>query len=161
MDLITPSRLILGRNNRRALSGYARISTPSRLIEQMDKVFDAWWDVWRNEKLVDFIPQPSKWKRTNEQLKEGDIVIFLKSDAEHRLGDPVWRIARVLIVDVSEDGLSLTATLEYRNPGEKTFLKTRRSVRTVVVVHRESELDLYQVLEQAAQEAIQGPDSDP
>ena len=159
VDLITPSRLILGRNNRRALSGYARISTPSRLIEQMDKVFDAWWDVWRNEKLVDFIPQPSKWKRTNEQLKEGDIVIFLKSDAEHRLGDPVWRIARVLIVDVSEDGLSRTATLEYRNPGEKAFRKTRRSVRTVVVVHRENELDLYQVLEQAAQEAIQGPDS--
>jgi len=160
VDLITPSRLILGRNNRRALSGYARISTPSRLIEQMDRVFDVWWNVWKNEKLVDFIPQPSKWKRTNEQLKEGDIVVFLKSDAEHRLGDPVWRIARVLVVDVSEDGLSRTATLEYRNLGEKTFRKTRRSVRTVVVVHRENDLDLYQVLEQAAQGASLSPDSE-
>ena len=62
--------------------------------------------VWRTEKLVDFIPQTSKWKKTNEQLKEGDVVIFLKSDAEHRLGDPVWRIARVQTVDVSEDGLA-------------------------------------------------------
>ena len=95
VDLITPSRLLLGRNNRRALSGYARVSTPSRLLDQMDKVYDVWWKVWRTEKLVDFIPQPTKWKKTNEQLKEGDIVIFLKSDAEHRLGDPIWRIAPV------------------------------------------------------------------
>ena len=161
VDLITPSRLILGRNNRRALSGYPRISTPSRLIEQMDKVYDVWWNVWRTEKLVDFIPQPSKWKKTTYQLKEGDIVIYLKSDAEHRLGDPVWRIARVQSVDVSEDGLARSAVLEYRNPSEKTFRTTRRSVRTVVVVHREDELDLYQILEQAAQHVPLSPDSDP
>ena len=29
-DIITPSRILLGRNNRRALSGYARINSPSR-----------------------------------------------------------------------------------------------------------------------------------
>lgn len=161
VDLITPSRLILGRNNRRALSGYPRISTPSRLIEQMDKVYDVWWSLWRTEKLVDFIPQPSKWKKTSYQLKEGDIVIYLKSDAEHRLGDAVWRIARVLSVDVSEDGLARSATLQYRNPGEKTFRTTRRSVRTVVVIHCEDELDLYQILEQAAQHVPLGPDLDP
>ena len=73
----------------------------------------------------------------------------------------VGRILDSQEINFSEDGLSCTATLEYRNPGEKTFRKTRRSVRTVVVVHRESELDLYQVIEQAAQEAAQGPDSDP
>ena len=160
VDLITPSRLILGRNNRRALSGYPRISTPSRLIEQMDKVYDVWWNVWRTEKLVDFIPQPSKWKVTTYQLKIGDIVIYLKSDAEHRLGDPVWRIARVQSVDVSEDGLARSAVLEYRNPSEKTFRTTRRSVRSVVVIHREDELDLYQILEQAAQHVPMSPDSD-
>ena len=95
------------------------------------------------------------------EVKEGDIVIYLKSDAEHRLGDPVWRIARVQSVDVSEDGLARSAVLEYRNPSEKTFRTTRRSVRTVVVVHREDELDLYQILEQAAQHVPLSPDSDP
>lgn len=59
IDLITPSRLLLGRNNRRALSGYPTVSSPSRLIEQMDRVYDSWWKVWRTQKLVDFIPQPS------------------------------------------------------------------------------------------------------
>ena len=153
VDLITPSRLILGRNNRRALSGYARISTPSRLISQMDDVYDSWWKVWRTEKLLDFIPQPSKWKKTNEQLRESDIVIFLKSDSEKHLGEPVWRIARVKSINVSEDGLVRTAVLEYRNPSEKTLRTTNRSARSVVVIHREGDLDVLQSLEQAARDA--------
>jgi len=94
LDLITPNRLLLGRNNRRALGGFATVSSPSRLIEQMDRVYEVWWKIWKSEKLVDFIPQPSKWKKTNEQLKVGDVVIFLKSDSENRLGEPIWRIAR-------------------------------------------------------------------
>ena len=121
VDLITPPRLLLGRNNCRALSSFARISAPSRLIDQMDDVHDAWWKVWRTEKLVDFIPQPLKWKKMNEQLKEGDIVIFLKSDSDNRLGEPVWRTAWVKSVNVSEDGLARTAVLEYRNSNEKSF----------------------------------------
>ena len=87
-------------------------------------------------------------------------MIYLKSDAEHRLGDPVWRIARVQSVDVSEDGLARSAVLEYRNPGEKKFRTTRRSVRSMVVVHHEDELDLYQILEQAARHVPSSPASD-
>ena len=155
LDLITPSRLILGRNNRRAAGGFARISSPSRLIDQLDKIYEVWWNVWRNEKLVDFIPQPSKWKITNEQLKEGDIVVYLKSDLEKRFGEPVWKIARVVSVETSEDGMARVATLEYRNPNEKKFRTTRRSVRTVVVVHRETDLDIFQSLEAAARDAAQ------
>ena len=157
IDLITPSRLLLGRNNRRALSGYPTVSSPSRLIEQMDRVYDSWWKVWRTQKLVDFIPQPSKWKKTNEQLKPGGIVIFHKSDSENHLGEPVWKIARVKEIDVSKDGLSRSATLEYRNPSEKTFRTTHRSARSVVVVHREGDLDVVQSLEHAAR----GPTLEP
>ena len=118
----------------------------------MEKVYQVWWKVWKEEKLVDFIPQPSKWRRTNDQLRIGDIVIFLKSDVENRLEDLVWRIARVRSVQTSEDGLARSAILEYRNSSEKVIRTTNRSVRTVVVVHREGELNLYQSLEQAAQD---------
>ena len=153
LDLITPNRLLLGRNNRRALGGFATVSSPSRLIEQMDRVYEVWWRTWKSEKLVDFIPQPSKWKKTNEQLKVGDVVIFLKSDSENRLGEPIWRIARVRSVETSEDGLARSAVLEYRNVNEKVVRATNRSVRSVVVVHRESELDVIQLLEEASLKA--------
>ena len=84
------------------------------------------------------------------QLREGDIVIFLKSDSENRLGEPVWRIVRVKSVNVSEDGLIRTAVLEYRNMSKKTLRTTNRSAPSVVVVHREGDLDVLQSLEQAA-----------
>ena len=150
VDLITPSRLLLGRNNRRALGGFATITSTSRLITQMDEIYEVWWKVWRSEKLVDFIPQPSKWKTTNEQLQKGDIVIFLKADKDVNFGEPVWRIARVRSVITSVDGLARDAVLEYRNPSEKTIRTTTRSVRSVVVVHREGDLDVVQAMEQAA-----------
>jgi len=153
LDLITTNRLLLGRNNRRALGAFATVSSPSRLIEQMDRVYEVWWKIWKSEKLIDFIPQPSKWKKTNEQLKVGDVVIFLKSDSENRLGEPIWRIARVRSVETSEDGLARSAVLEYRNVNEKVMRTTNRSVRSVVVVHRESDLDVVQSLEVAAEEA--------
>ena len=123
IDFIMPCRLFLGRNNRRALSGYPTVSSPPLLIEQMDRVYDSWWKVWRTQKLVDFISQPSKWKKTKEQLKPGDIVIFLKSDCENRLGEPVWKIARGKETDVSKDGLSRSWSIE----SKKTFRTTHCS----------------------------------
>ena len=51
LDIITPNRLILGRNNRRAMTGFARVSTPSRLINQMDQTYRSWWKIWKTEKL--------------------------------------------------------------------------------------------------------------
>ena len=54
---------------------------------------------------------------------------------------------------MSEDGLVRTAVLEYRNPSEKTLRTTNRSARSVVVIHREGDLDVLQSLEQAARDA--------
>ena len=48
------NRLLLGRNNRRALGGFATVSSPSRLIEQMDRVYEVWWKIWKSEKLILF-----------------------------------------------------------------------------------------------------------
>ena len=46
LDLITPNRLIQGRANKRAMSGPCSIENPTKIIEKMDDVFDAWWRVW-------------------------------------------------------------------------------------------------------------------
>ena len=57
-DLITPSRLLLGRNNRRSLGGYAK-------PESIGELYKSWWKVWMNEKIVDYIPQSPRWKSTS------------------------------------------------------------------------------------------------
>lgn len=151
-DLITPSRLILGRNNRRALGGFARIDGPSRLMEQMETVFKAWWEVWKDERLVDYIPQPGKWTESKGEIKVGDVVIFLKSDKDQTLGDPVWKMGRVKELELSADGVARTAIVEYKNSTETVFRTTRRSVRKIAVLHREGDLDLVQELNEAARQ---------
>ena len=150
VDLITPSRLILGRNNRRALGGYAHISGPSRLMEQMDQVYKAWWQVWRDERLLDYIPQPAKWAQSNGDIKVGDLIIFLKSDKDQTFGEPVWKMGRVKELETSSDGLPRTAIVEYKNSTEAVFRTTRRSVRKIAVLHREGELELVEKLNEAS-----------
>ena len=147
VDVITPSRLLLGRSSTRAAGGYARISPPSALVERMDEVYRAWWTIWEKEKLADYIPQLPKWKHSDTQVQEGDIVMILKNSDEVKLGDPMWRLARVKEVETSHrDGLVRVVTCEYRNSTETEFRTTRRSVRKLAVIYTEAELDISQEL---------------
>ena len=64
LDLITPARLLHGRNNRRSLAGPVKLDVPSKLMKQIEMVEDAWWKVWQTERIIEFIPQPRKWKES-------------------------------------------------------------------------------------------------
>ena len=154
VDLITPSRLILGRSSTRAAGGYARISPPTQMIESMDQIFRSWWRTWEREKLSDYIPQASKWRSSDPDVRVNDIVMILKNPDEVKLGDPVWRLARVIEVETSHrDGKVRVAICEYKNNSETVFRTTRRSVRKMAVVHHEEELDLVQKLNRASETA--------
>ena len=153
IDLITPSRLLLGRNNRRSLGGYVKIETPTRLMEQMDKVYRSWWNVWKNEKIADYIPHSPLWKTTSEQPSAGDIVIFLKMESEASFGEPVWRIGRIQDIEYSSDGVIRTVVISYKNSNEKTFRSTCRSVWKIAILHHEGDLELIEQLNAASKDA--------
>ena len=154
LDLITPSRLLLGRASSRAIGGHARIAPPSRLVKQMDSVYQSWWKVWQEEQLANYVPQPSKWKQNNVDISPGDIVLMLMNGDDVQLGGPIWRIARVRSVETNhQDGLKRTAICEYRIPGETGLRSTRRSVRKLAIIHQEDSLDLIQQLNEAAKES--------
>ena len=154
VDIITPSRLLLGRNNRRAMSGYPRIDGPSRIMKQQDELYKVWWEVWRKERLVDFIPQPNKWKKNSTELKVGDIVAFIHLESGDHHGKPVYKVGRIISVERSADGLIRTCTIQYKNASNPSlFQETRMSVRHVAVIHSETDLDLVQQLNAAARQA--------
>ena len=152
-DLITPSRLIHGRNNRRAPSGFCRMDSPSRLLDQMKMVFDSWWEAWKTEKILDYIPQPSKWFASSYEPKPGDIVIFMKDEKDKVLGEPLWRTGRITSVVRSKDDKVRTIIIEYKNAKETVFRETRRSVRRVAVLHKEGDLELVEELNRASRQA--------
>ena len=140
IDLLTPNRLILGRNNKRAPIGHATMEKPGRLLKQMEKVKQAWWDIWHGELLTEFIPGNSKWSKTSKQPKVGDICLFLRTGAESKIGPNIWRIGRVVEIETSKDGLTRNVTLEYKNDiTDKTFKTTRRSIRTIALLLTEDE----------------------
>ena len=147
-DLITPSRILLGRNNRNALTGYARTAKPSRLIKQMDEVYSAWWQAWYNQKLTEFVPQPNLWPQTSYVPQIGDIVMYVKAAPEQHFGETVWKIGRIVETPVSQtDAVCRTVVIEYKNHNENKFRTTTRAVRSITVVHSEDSLDIVQQLE--------------
>jgi hypothetical protein len=75
LDILTPKRLLLGRNNRRSMSGVDR---KSRVLEGIEHVFQSQWQVWNCTRLSDFVSKPPKWFRSSPNLEVGDIVIFCK-----------------------------------------------------------------------------------
>ena len=136
------------------MSGYPRLDTPSRMMRQQDELYDLWWKVWRTEKLVDYIPQPKKWRETDRQVCVGDIVAFVKEDAAEHFGKPIYKIGRVCEVEHSTDGLIRSCVVEYKNADNPTVTKrTRVSVRHCAVVHAEDDLDLIQQLNAASHHA--------
>ena len=152
-DLITPSRLILGRNNRRAPTGYTRISSFSRQVQDMDTVHRAWWKVWNTERLADYIPRPSKWSKTSREPEVDDMVLYLQEDKEVTLGKTLWRMGRVFKIKIDEDTHKRNLNIQYKNAKEKKFRYTWRTARKVAIIFREGDLELIDELNNAARDA--------
>ena len=153
LDLITPNRLLLGRNNRRAQSGCSTFDAPHRVQEQIEQVYEAWWDAWKREKLVQFVPQPKKWDKTDYVPKLGDIVIFTREEQVY--GKPVWRTGRIVTLKDNPHG-KYSVELEYKvgdDPRAMQLKTTWRATRSIAVIHKEGELELVDQLNSASKAA--------
>jgi hypothetical protein len=96
LDVLTPNRLILGRNNRRSMSGPCTVDSKSRMLESIEAVFQTWWGLCNDIRLADFVSKPPKWFRSSPNLEVGDIVVFTKDSNEQKLGEVVWTVGRVV-----------------------------------------------------------------
>ena len=150
LDLITPARLMYGRNNKRAMSGQVTVDMPTRMMKQMRESEEAWWKVWTDQRLQAYVPMPRKWLDNAGTVGTGDIVLFLKGPKEMAVGEPVWKVGRVVKIREGREGISRDVTVEYRNSTEKTFRKVVIDTRQIAVLHHEGELELVDLLNQAA-----------
>jgi hypothetical protein len=154
LDLLTPNRLIHGRANRRAMVGLCTIESPSRTLEKIEDVFQAWWNAWYNKKLADFDAKPPKWYRSGPAIQVWDIVVFQKRPEEQKLGTPIWSVSRVIqTVTGTIDGPMCEVIVEYKNASEKVYRTTRSAARSVATLFKEEDLDLTQKLSAASREA--------
>ena len=153
VDLITPSRLMLGRASNRALVEPCTVEKPTRMLQQMNQLYESWWKVWLNEKLADFIPRSSLFSRTSRQPMLNDVVIFTRTPDEKFIGDSTFKLGIVSDVFPSKDGIIRSVEITYRNASEKVSRTTRRSVRHIATILPEDDLCLAESLAKAADDA--------
>ena len=115
LDILTPNRLILGRNNSRCPTAPLILKNDARrIIESNDKIFESWFKEWLLSYVPKLIEKP-KWFNTERNLCVGDVVLFLKSEQEF---DRIYQYGIVTTTVQSRDGIVRLVEVEYQNPGE-------------------------------------------
>ena len=143
LDLLTPNRLLLGRNNDRCPNKPLVICPDhKKMIETNEEIFRAWFNAWIECYVPSLIERP-KWFKGDSDVHVGDIVLFLKSEKEF---DLQYQYGIISKLDKSKDGLIRKVDIEYQNFNENVKRTTQRGVREIVSIHPVDELDIYEEL---------------
>ena len=143
MDILTPNRLRLGRNNNRSPVAPMHVtSDPSKFFQENSSIFDCWFECWLTSHVPQLMHHP-KWFHTEYHLKAGDVVLFLKKEG---VLCETYQFGIVDTVEVSRDQVVRAANVRYRNHEENIDRVTRRTTRQLVVIHRVDELDIVHEL---------------
>ena len=146
IDLLTPNRLKLGRNNERSPIGEMTVSEPNKVIEENQAIFNAWFEVWLSAHVPKLMSQP-KWFHSDKDMKKGDVVLFLKKDC---IVGSNYRFGMVEDVDVGRDGKIRQVKVRYRNHNETVDRFTDRAVRSLVVIRRADEMNVMEEMGEIA-----------
>ncbi len=141
LDLLTPNRLVMGRNNCRAAMGKITVETPGPMLRSMEEIEKAWWKVFQETRLADFFPKSRKWCKTTTQPKVGQIVVFLR-DTSNAFGSSIFRLGKIKTIFPSKDGVVRKVEIEYRLFKAKATSVVVRSLRNVAILEVEEDLDL-------------------
>ena len=147
MDLLTPNRLKLGRNNERSPVGSVTISNNyDKILNNNKNIYNSWFENWLLNHVPKLMEQP-KWFKTDYDLKPGDIVLFLKNES---LLTQTYQYGMVASVSTGRDGVIRKVNVKYRNQNENVDRETSRSTRQLVMIHPVDELSLMQELGEIA-----------
>ena len=94
-DVITPNRLILGRNNNRSLQGRMKIDYGpdlDLLVWKNERIMSAWFKIF-SDRIHHLMPRPRKWLKSSK-IEKGDVVMFLVGDAKYDKNER-WRLGQV------------------------------------------------------------------
>ena len=98
LDILTPTRLMLARNNNRCPVGVLTVTNDAnKIIQTNNKIFQTWFKSW----LISYVPTLPKWYNSDRDVKVEDVVLFLKSENEF---DNKYQYSMITGTKVSRDG---------------------------------------------------------
>ena len=146
LDLITPNRLRLGRNNSRSPIGVVELTDRlDRILQLNSDIFNTWWEAWLTSAVPKLVPQP-KWFKNDEDIKVGDVVLFRRTEGS-LAGE--YKYGMVEEVHRGADNRIRSVVLRYKNANEEIERKTFRAVRSLVILHRIDEINVMEELGKA------------
>ena len=149
MDLLTPNRLKLGRNNDRAPVFPVETDEQGslqRVIDENNRIFRTWFDVWLVSHVPKLMDQP-KWFKTDRDIKICDIVLMLKQEDDFRC---TYQYGMIHELEKDKDDIIRKVQVKYRNSTENHDRFTWRSVRNLVIIHPVNELSIMEELAKSA-----------
>ena len=115
VDLLTPNRLRLWRNNERSPVGPLFVSSnPDKFIQLNKKIFNTWFDNWMISHVPKLIMKP-KWFKDDYDVAKGDVVLFLKQDDDFAAN---YQYGMIESVKRGNDGKIRSVEVKYRNHNE-------------------------------------------
>ena len=82
IDILTPNRLMLARNNDRCPIGTLTVTEDiGKIVKRNTDVYNTWFKCWLISYVPTLILQP-KWYQSDRDPKIGDVILFLKSEKE-------------------------------------------------------------------------------
>ena len=139
LDLLTPNRLLLGRNNTRSPTAPLELTGDyESIVANNSKIFETWFKEWLINYVPHLVEQP-KWFVTERHVSVGDVVLFTKSEKEF---DKIYQYGIIVTTFEGRDGLVREISIEYRNHNENAKRTTRRGVRDIVVIHPVDEIGI-------------------
>ena len=143
LDLITPNRLRLGRNNSRSPIGVVEVSDRiDRILQLHSDIFDSWWEAWLTSAVPKLVAKP-KWFKNDEDIKVGDVVLFKRTEGS-LAGE--YKYGMVDEVHRGTDNRIRSVVIRYKNANEEVERKTCRAVRSLIIVHRINEINIMEEL---------------
>jgi len=107
-EIITPNRLLLGRNNHRQLDGPIKITNcPQTQLERNRLIAARWYEIFI-QRIHLLIPAPSEGR--SRQPREGDVVLFLFADPNFKKLC-VWKLGIIEKQELAHRTLSATRPL--------------------------------------------------
>ena len=140
-DIITPNRLLLGRNHYRSLEGSIRIEQAdniSKLLHKNNKILQAWYGIFAS-RIHHLIPRPIKWKK-DDPVHVGDVVLFLHTD--NPMDSDIWDLGRVEKI-IKPTQIEITHYMHSGKNGKPVMRSLLRSPRDISIIQNANEQSMY------------------
>ena len=121
-------------------------NNPKTFLKCNEEIFNAWFENWLITHVPKLMHQP-KWFDNERDVKEGDVILFLKNDGALK---STYQFGKIKEIERSQDNRIRKVTITYRNHNESINRETRRGVRHIVMIHPVDETSIVTELEEIA-----------